>query len=367
MVLTPEIVDAVGPDVPVLGAGGIGIGSPGRGLARARRAGRVDRVGLADHRGVPEPQHQHGHDRRRSSGPRSADTVRARVYTGKPARLLKTKWTEAWAEEEAPEPLPMPLQNLLVVRRAQPDERARRPRRRSPCRWGRSSADERGAPGRRRDGRPGGGVRGRRRRGSRRSAPERAATLTRRRRPDRLALALLTHAPVRAQGLHQEQAPPAGGVVVELGHRGIRGLPVVHLDAQCPLLGGQGDPDRSRPLAYGVGDQLGEHEQRGLPRFLVVAAVRQPGVRPGRVRAARTWVVAAAPARSRCACMASVLGSRAASTATSSPRRPAGSRSSAASSISAGLVRRGSASSSSSSRWMPSSMSQVRVSTRPSV
>ena len=36
---------------------------PGRGLARARRAGRVDRVGLADHRGVPEPQHQQGHDR----------------------------------------------------------------------------------------------------------------------------------------------------------------------------------------------------------------------------------------------------------------------------------------------------------------
>ena len=40
---------------------------------------------------------------------------RPRIYTGKPARLLKTKWTEAWAEEGAPEPLPMPLQNLLVA------------------------------------------------------------------------------------------------------------------------------------------------------------------------------------------------------------------------------------------------------------
>ena len=40
--------------------------------------------------------------------------MRTRVYTGKPARLLKTKWTEAWAEEGAPQPLPMPLQNLLV-------------------------------------------------------------------------------------------------------------------------------------------------------------------------------------------------------------------------------------------------------------
>ena len=45
----------------------------------------------------------------------SSDTVRTRVYTGKPARLLKTKWTEAWNEEGAPAPLPMPLQNLLVA------------------------------------------------------------------------------------------------------------------------------------------------------------------------------------------------------------------------------------------------------------
>ncbi len=40
--------------------------------------------------------------------------MRTRIYTGKPARLLKTRWTEAWAASEAPEPLPMPLQNLLV-------------------------------------------------------------------------------------------------------------------------------------------------------------------------------------------------------------------------------------------------------------
>jgi NAD(P)H-dependent flavin oxidoreductase YrpB (nitropropane dioxygenase family) len=36
------------------------------------------------------------------------------VYSGKPARLLKTRWTQAWAEPGAPDPLPMPLQNLLV-------------------------------------------------------------------------------------------------------------------------------------------------------------------------------------------------------------------------------------------------------------
>jgi NAD(P)H-dependent flavin oxidoreductase YrpB (nitropropane dioxygenase family) len=44
----------------------------------------------------------------------SSDTVRARIYSGKPARLLKNKWTQAWAEPGAPDPLPMPLQNILV-------------------------------------------------------------------------------------------------------------------------------------------------------------------------------------------------------------------------------------------------------------
>ena len=45
----------------------------------------------------------------------SRDTVRTRIYSGKPARLLKSKWTEAWAAEGAPSPLPMPLQNILVA------------------------------------------------------------------------------------------------------------------------------------------------------------------------------------------------------------------------------------------------------------
>jgi NAD(P)H-dependent flavin oxidoreductase YrpB (nitropropane dioxygenase family) len=43
-----------------------------------------------------------------------SDTVRSRIYSGKPARLLKNEWTKAWDQPGAPEPLPMPLQNLLV-------------------------------------------------------------------------------------------------------------------------------------------------------------------------------------------------------------------------------------------------------------
>ena len=46
---------------------------------------------------------------------RSSDTVRSRIYSGKPARLLRNRWTDAWNEEDAPAPLPMPLQNLLVA------------------------------------------------------------------------------------------------------------------------------------------------------------------------------------------------------------------------------------------------------------
>ena len=58
----------------------------------------------------------------------SSDTVRSRIYSGKPARLLKNRWTAAWEQPGAPAPLPMPLQNLLVsdahqrlMRSGQPD------------------------------------------------------------------------------------------------------------------------------------------------------------------------------------------------------------------------------------------------------
>ena len=113
MVLTPEIVDAVGPAVPVLGAGGIGTG---RQIAASLALGAqgvwtgsiwltVEEYDLSAGVGIRDAFLRAG----------SADTVRTRIYTGKPARLLKTKWTQAWEAEDAPDPLPMPLQNLLVA------------------------------------------------------------------------------------------------------------------------------------------------------------------------------------------------------------------------------------------------------------
>ena len=44
----------------------------------------------------------------------SSDTVRSRSLTGKPARQLRSAWTDAWEDASNPDPLPMPLQPRLV-------------------------------------------------------------------------------------------------------------------------------------------------------------------------------------------------------------------------------------------------------------
>jgi NAD(P)H-dependent flavin oxidoreductase YrpB (nitropropane dioxygenase family) len=45
----------------------------------------------------------------------SNDTVRSRSFTGKPCRMLKNDWTEAWARPDTPDPLPMPLQMMVAI------------------------------------------------------------------------------------------------------------------------------------------------------------------------------------------------------------------------------------------------------------
>jgi NAD(P)H-dependent flavin oxidoreductase YrpB (nitropropane dioxygenase family) len=113
MVLLPEVVDAVGDRVPVLAAGGIGTG---RQIAAALALGAAGVwmgsawLTTAEYsEGLPVSAMQNA-----LLAASSGDTVRSRIYSGKPARLLKTRWTQAWASPDAPEPLPMPLQNILV-------------------------------------------------------------------------------------------------------------------------------------------------------------------------------------------------------------------------------------------------------------
>ena len=45
----------------------------------------------------------------------SRDTVRSRAMTGKPARQLRTPWTDAWESPESPGTLPMPLQFMATA------------------------------------------------------------------------------------------------------------------------------------------------------------------------------------------------------------------------------------------------------------
>jgi NAD(P)H-dependent flavin oxidoreductase YrpB (nitropropane dioxygenase family) len=44
----------------------------------------------------------------------SSDTVRSRSMTGKPARMLRTAWTDEWERPDSPDPLGMPLQTALI-------------------------------------------------------------------------------------------------------------------------------------------------------------------------------------------------------------------------------------------------------------
>jgi NAD(P)H-dependent flavin oxidoreductase YrpB (nitropropane dioxygenase family) len=113
MVLIPEIVDALEDRAPVLAAGGIG---SGRQVAAALALGAAGVWMGTAWLTTQEYKDSLGqgamHDALLAAT--SSDTVRSRIYSGKPARLLKNSWTRAWEEPGAPDPLPMPLQNILV-------------------------------------------------------------------------------------------------------------------------------------------------------------------------------------------------------------------------------------------------------------
>lgn len=109
LVLIPEVVAAVGPDIPVLAAGGIGSGKQ---MAAAMALGAQGVwtgslwLTVAEADTPPELLEK-------LLAATSRDTVRSRALTGKPARQLRTAWTEAWESPESPGTLPMPLQFIL--------------------------------------------------------------------------------------------------------------------------------------------------------------------------------------------------------------------------------------------------------------
>jgi NAD(P)H-dependent flavin oxidoreductase YrpB (nitropropane dioxygenase family) len=118
LVLVPEVVDAVAPK-PVLAAGGIG---SGRQMAAALALGAqgvwTGSIWLTTNENDWEPVMIE-----RLLSATSGDTVRSRCITGKPARMLRSRYTEAWDGPESPGALPMPLQYLAT---AEAHQRVRR-------------------------------------------------------------------------------------------------------------------------------------------------------------------------------------------------------------------------------------------------
>lgn len=110
LVLTPQVVDAVAPR-PVLAAGGI---ATGRQLAAALALGAqgawMGSAWLTTEESDVDPAVI---DKLLEA--QSTQTLRTRCMTGKPVRLLRTEFEEAWNAPDAPAPLPAPLQGVLVL------------------------------------------------------------------------------------------------------------------------------------------------------------------------------------------------------------------------------------------------------------
>ena len=109
MVLVPDVVDAV--PLPVLAAGGIGTGRQiAAALALGAEGAWTGSIWLTTRESeLPEVVRQN------LIAAQATDAIRSRAMTGKPARQLRNKWTEAWETPGNPEPLPAPLQILLYA------------------------------------------------------------------------------------------------------------------------------------------------------------------------------------------------------------------------------------------------------------
>ncbi len=110
VVLWPQVIDAVAP-TPVLAAGGIG---SGRQIAAALAMGAQGVwtgslwLTVEESEAPPAQLDSYLHAT-------SEDTVRSRSYTGKPCRMLRNDWTQAWEAPENPTPLGMPLQGMVTM------------------------------------------------------------------------------------------------------------------------------------------------------------------------------------------------------------------------------------------------------------
>ncbi len=109
LVLWPQVIDAVAP-TPVLAAGGVGCG---RQMAASMAMGAAGVWTGSLWLAVEEAQAELA-QKQSYFDATSEDTVRSRAWTGKPCRMLRNTWTEAWEKPENPDPLPMPMQGMVT-------------------------------------------------------------------------------------------------------------------------------------------------------------------------------------------------------------------------------------------------------------
>jgi NAD(P)H-dependent flavin oxidoreductase YrpB (nitropropane dioxygenase family) len=110
VVLWPQVIEEIAP-TPVLAAGGIAHGSQiAAALAMGAQGAWTGSIWLTVAESDLMPLALE-----KLLEADSTQTVRSRALTGKPARQLRTAWTDAWERPDSPGYLPMPLQFMLVA------------------------------------------------------------------------------------------------------------------------------------------------------------------------------------------------------------------------------------------------------------
>ena len=110
LVLVPEVAESVANyDVPILAAGGIVTGKQMAACMAMGAAGAwTGSVWLTTKEAETSPV-----IKQKYLNASSRQTVRSKYRTGKFSRQLRSPWTDAWEDENAPEPLAMPLMGLV--------------------------------------------------------------------------------------------------------------------------------------------------------------------------------------------------------------------------------------------------------------
>jgi NAD(P)H-dependent flavin oxidoreductase YrpB (nitropropane dioxygenase family) len=110
VVLWPQVIESISP-TPVLAAGGIAHGSQvAAALAMGAQGVWTGSIWLTVAESDMTPLVVE-----KLLSADSSQTVRSRALSGKPARQLRTEWTDAWDRPDCPGYLPMPLQYMLVA------------------------------------------------------------------------------------------------------------------------------------------------------------------------------------------------------------------------------------------------------------